>query len=78
MARIDLAVIETLSIVYHKLLNMANIINNLEEKQLNFYSERLKSPIETAQDTQSKASGSTLDTTTSFLSIKLFNRKVGI
>jgi hypothetical protein len=70
-ARIDLTVHEALSLAFHKLLNLAQIINSSEEKHLNFYSERLKSPLDAQSSTQ-------IDTANSFLSIKLFNRKVDL
>jgi len=71
LARIDLTVHEALSLAFHKLLNLAQIINSSEEKHLNFYSERLKSPLDAQSSTQ-------IDTASSFLSIKLFNRKVNL
>lgn len=72
--RISLVAQETLSLVFHKLLNMANRINVTEEKQLNYYSECLKSPVETNEE--SKSSSQALQPSSSFLSIKLFNRKI--
>ena len=72
-SKIELTVQESLSIVFYKLLNMANRISVLEEKQLNYYSELLKTPSEVDAD---KKASQTFQTTSSFLSIKLFNRKV--
>lgn len=72
-AKIELTVQESMSVIFYKLLNMANRISVSEEKQLNYYSELLKTPVETSDE---KKASSSLQTTSSFLSIKLFNRKV--
>lgn len=69
--KISIAIKEATSIVYHKILNMAHRVNTSEEKQLNYYSEFLQSPMEVSEDSKAKKSSSS-----SFLSIKLFNRKI--
>ena len=74
--KIDHTTQESISLVFYKLLNMANRISVTDEKQLNYYSELLKSPIERASDKEAIPSSSSIPTSSSFLSIKLFNRKV--
>ena len=77
--KIELACQEAVNIIYKKLLNLANLINPNEEKQLSYYSDFLKSPIENVDNKEEnvKTAGSTLSTT-SFLSIKFINRKAVI
>lgn len=73
-ARIELTVKESISVIFYKLLNMANRISVAEEKQLNYYSELLKTPVETSEEKQKASSA----LNSSFLTIKLFNRKVRV
>ena len=77
--KIELACQEAVNIIYKKLLHLANLMNPSDEKQLSYYSDFLKSPIENVDNKEQnvKTAGSTLSTT-SFLSIKFINRKTVI
>lgn len=81
-SKVDQAIKEMTHGVFKKLLNQIKIMNTNEDKQLNYFSEYLKTPIERAPP-ESNANGSTvrssysmITTQSSLLSIKQVNKKV--
>ena len=77
-SKIEQALQEAGNAIFKKLYNLTKLINGSDEKQLNYYSEYLKSPIErnsNLKSDQTRSSDSTISAT-SFLSIKVINKKV--
>jgi hypothetical protein len=77
-SKIEHALQEAANAIFKKLYNLTKLINGSDEKQLNYYSEYLKSPIErnaNLKSDQTRSSDATISAT-SFLSIKVINKKV--
>ena len=74
ITKIQLLLENSMGFIHKKLSNLTRIINPIDEKQINNYSEFLKTPLERASYNGIRTSESTLSNS-SFLSIKVVNKK---